>query len=111
MTNTKLGTLELAAMLAVARLASNAYGLAVRKDLAERTGRDLSVGALYTTLGRLEKKGFLISRTSEPTPVRGGRSRRMYQVTSAGAQAIREAEQHSVSIWAGLGSPIIPETT
>jgi PadR family transcriptional regulator PadR len=101
-----LGTLELAALLAVARLADEAYGLAVRQDLGDRTGRDYSVGAIYTTLQRLETKGLLMSRASEPLPVRGGRSRRLFSVTGAGARAIRDAQQQAVAMWAGIGSPL-----
>ena len=101
-----LGTLELAALLAVARLADEAYGLAVRQDLGDRAGRDYSVGAIYTTLQRLETKGLLTSRASEPLPVRGGRSRRLFSVTGAGARAIRDAQQQAVAMWAGMGSPI-----
>jgi DNA-binding PadR family transcriptional regulator len=104
-----LGTLELAALLAVVRLGDAAYGLAVRRDLAERTGHELSVGALYTTLQRLEDKGLLRSRASAPLPVRGGRSRRHYTLTGAGARAIRDAERHARSIWAGIGSPVRPK--
>ena len=101
-----LGTLELAALLAVARLADEAYGLAVRQDLGDRAGRDYSVGAIYTTLQRLETKGLLTSRASAPLPVRGGRSRRLFSVTGAGARAIRDAQQQAVAMWAGMGSPI-----
>ncbi len=104
-----LGTLELAALLSVARLANDAYGLAVRSDLAERTGRDLSVGAVYTTLQRLADKGLLTSSASAPLPVRGGRSRRHYTVTRAGAKAIRDGARHTMSIWAGVASPIRPK--
>lgn len=103
-----LGTFELAALLAVARLGGDAYGLAVRRDLAQRTGRDYSVGAVYTTLQRLEDKGLLTSRASEPLPVRGGRSRRHFALTGAGAQALRDAERHAASVWAGIGT-IRPE--
>lgn len=99
-----LGRLELAALLAVARLGDDAYGLAVRHDLAARTGRDHSVGAVYTTLQRLEDKGFLTSYASEPLPVRGGRSRRHYEITGAGARALREAERSVAAMWAGVGS-------
>lgn len=102
MPRSRLGTLELAALLAVVRLADDAYGLAVRQDLAERTGRELSVGAVYTTLQRLEDKGLLRSRTTAPLPVRGGRSRRHYTLTGAGARAIRDAERHAESIWTGI---------
>ncbi len=104
MTALRLGTLELAALLAVARLGDEAYGLAVRADLSDRTGRDHSVGAVYTTLQRLEDKGLLRSRTSEPLPVRGGRSRRHFTVTGAGARALREAERNAAALWAGVGS-------
>jgi len=108
MTETTLGSLELVALLAVARLGEDAYGLAVRRDLAERTGRDYSVGAVYTTLDRLEKKGLLTSRASAPVPTRGGRSRRQFTLTGAGARALHTAEQHAVSVWAGVGTTIRP---
>ena len=103
-----LGSLELAALLAVARLGDEAYGLAVRRDLAERIGRDYSVGAVYTTLQRLEDKGLLTSRASDPLPVRGGRSRRHFKLTGAGVRAIRDAERHAASLWAGVGSALRP---
>ena len=103
-----IGTLELAALLAVARLRENAYGLAIRRDLAQRTGRDYSVGAVYTTLQRLEDKGLLTSRLSDPLPIRGGRSRRHFTLTRAGARALREAERHAASIWAGIGKTLRP---
>lgn len=109
MSKSGLGTLELAALLAVVRLTDEAYGLAVRQDLAERTGRELSVGAVYTTLQRLEDKGLLRSRASAPLPVRGGRSRRYYSLTGAGARAIRDAERHTASIWAGVKSRVRPK--
>jgi DNA-binding PadR family transcriptional regulator len=104
MSRSGLGTLELATLLAVVRLADEAYGLAVRHDLAERTGRELSVGAVYTTLQRLEEKGLLRSRTTAPLPMRGGRSRRLYSLTGAGARAIRDAERHAASIWSGIAT-------
>jgi PadR family transcriptional regulator, regulatory protein PadR len=103
-----LGTLELATLLAVARLKDKAYGLAIKRDLAARTGRDYSVGALYTTLQRLEDKGLLTSRHSEPLPVRGGRSRRHFTLTGAGARALRQAERHAASIWGGVGKTLRP---
>src|ERR1700738_1650827 len=105
---TSLGTLDLSAPLAASRLGDGAYGLAVRHDLSERAGRDYSVGAIYTTLQRLEDKGLLTSRHSEPLPVRGGRSRRHFALTGAGARALREAERHAASIWAGIGRPLRP---
>ena len=97
-----IGSLELAALLAVVRLGDDAYGLAVRTDLSERSGREHSVGAIYTTLQRLEDKGLITSRASAPLPVRGGRSRRQFRITAAGGRAIREAERQSVSMWDGV---------
>lgn len=103
------GPLELATLLAVARLGEGAYGLAVRHDLVARTGRGYSVGAIYTTLQRLEDKRLLTSRASAPLPVRGGRSRRHYTLTDTGARAIRDAERHAASLWAGIGTTLRPK--
>jgi DNA-binding PadR family transcriptional regulator len=105
-----LGALELTVLLAVARLGDEAYGLRVRQDLAARTGRDYSVGAVYTTLERLQAKGFVVSRMTEPLAIRGGRSRREFKVAAAGHRAIRRAERLARSIWAGVGSSLNPET-
>ncbi|HYW32671.1 MAG TPA: helix-turn-helix transcriptional regulator [Gemmatimonas sp.] len=109
MKSPSLGTLELAALLAVARLGDDAYGLAVREDLAQRTGRAHSVGAIYTTLQRLEDKGLLASRASAPLPVRGGRSRRHFSLTGSGARAIQDASKAATSVWTGFGNPVRPE--
>ncbi len=106
MSATSLGALELATLLAVVRFGDDAYGLAVRRDLSERAGLDYSVGAIYTTLQRLEDKGLLTSKASEPLRVRGGRSRRLFRITAAGARAIREAERRAAAMWAGLRTPI-----
>ena len=94
--------LELAALLAVARLADDAYGAAVRRELSAIDRRDYSVGAVYTTLQRLEDKGLLRSWTSEPLPERGGRSRRYFALTRAGAAACRAAQSRHERMWRGL---------
>lgn len=104
-----LGPLELTILLAVARLADDAHGLAVRRDVSARMRHDYSVGAVYTTLQRLEDKGLLSSFKSEPLPVRGGRARRHYLLTSAGRRAIRDAERRTASLWAGIGKTLRPE--
>ena len=107
---TGIGSLELAALLTVARLGDDAYGLAVRRDLSERTGREHSVGAVYTTLQRLEDKGLLRSHMSDPLPIRGGRSRRHYTLTAAGTRAMRTAERNAAALWGGLGKVLRPGT-
>ena len=109
MSSPTLGTLELTILLTVARLGEDAYGLAVRRDVSERLGREYSVGAVYTTLERLEAKGFVVSRTTAPLPVRGGRSRRHFTVTAAGRRAIRHAESVARSVWAGIGVNLKPK--
>jgi len=104
-----VGSLELAALLAVARLGDDAYGLAVREELGRQRGREYSVGAVYTTLQRLHDKGLLAARASVPLPVRGGRSRRHFALTGAGADAVNAARRQSKSMWAGLVAPLRPE--
>ena len=93
-----LGKLELAVLMAVAALGDEAYGLGIRHDVSVRRKHDYSVGAIYTTLGTLERKGFVKSWTTEPLPVRGGRSRRQYRVTAHGQRALREAGHLSAQL-------------
>ena len=85
-----LGALEFTVLLSVARHADDAYGAALRRDVSARADRDYSIGAIYATLQRLEDKGFVRSRLSDPTPVRGGRARRCFSLTSAGRTALQE---------------------
>ncbi len=75
-----LGEFEQVALLALIRLRNNAYGASIRREIAERAGRDVSLGAIYTTLERLERKGFVSSARGAPTPERGGRAKRFYKI-------------------------------
>ena len=88
-----LGKLELSVLMAVAKLGDEAYGLGIRHEVSLRRKHDYSVGAIYTTLGHLERKGLVKSWTTEPLAVRGGRSRRQYEVSAHGQRALREARQ------------------
>jgi PadR family transcriptional regulator PadR len=97
-----LGALEQMVLLAVARLPDEAYGVTIRSEIETRTGRSLSLGAIYPTLDRLEEKGFVSSFMADPMAVRGGRSRRIYQLEPAGAQALLEARRQLSRLWAGL---------
>ncbi len=85
-----LAEFELLVMLAAARV-PDGYGAAIRREIEDRTGRDVSIGALYATLSRLEDKGLLDAETSAPQPVPGGRARKVYHFTSAGLHAVRRA--------------------
>lgn len=88
-----LGRFEHLLLLAVIRLGDGAYGMTIRRELAQHTGRDIAVGAIYTALARLEAKGLVQSRLGPPTPERGGRAKRFYRVLPAGRKALAEAEQ------------------
>ena len=97
-----LGSLEHIILLALMRLDGNAYGMIVRREIEERTGRNLSIGAVYATLERLEAKGYVSSFTGEPTPERGGRAKRLFRVEAAGKRALQISNQTIRSMTAGL---------
>lgn len=84
----RLRDLEYTLLLALLRLGDEAYGVPIRDEIAARTGREPSLGALYTTLDRLEGKGFVASRMGKPTAVRGGRRKKMCRLTAAGKRAL-----------------------
>ena len=86
-----LGEFEQLILLAILRLRDDAYGVSIRAELADRTGRNVAPGALYTALDRLESKGLITSRMSDPTPQRGGRAKRHVSVTAAGIEALTRA--------------------
>ena len=87
-----LGEFEQIVLLAVMRLEDDAYGMTVRKEIEDRTGRDVSIGAVYATLDRLEVKGLVRSRVGEPTQARGGRAKRCFVVTPAGVSAVEQTQ-------------------
>jgi DNA-binding PadR family transcriptional regulator len=99
-----LGSLEHIILLALARLDGSAHGMIVRREIEERTGRDISIGAVYATLERLEAKGYISSFTGEPTPERGGRAKRLFRFEAAGKQALQVSEQTIRNMTAGLKS-------
>lgn len=84
-----LGEFEYLILAAAAGLGNEAYGAAIRADIEKATGRTCSIGALYTTIDRLESKGLIESWMGEATPQRGGRSKRMVRVTAEGAKAAK----------------------
>ncbi len=97
-----LGDFEQLVLLGVLRLDGEAYGAAIRREIHGRSGRDVSINAVYTTLDRLEDKGLLRSWTGEPTPQRGGRRRKFYALQPAGVTAMRHAYQALRSMADGL---------
>jgi PadR family transcriptional regulator, regulatory protein PadR len=97
-----LGEFEQSVLLAIAHLGDEAYGVSVRREIEQRTRRTVAVGALYTALDRLERKGYVASRMSDPTPERGGRSKRYFRLRAAGATALRQARDRFNRMWDGL---------
>jgi DNA-binding PadR family transcriptional regulator len=97
-----VGHLELAVLLTVARLGPEAYGASIRRELTGRTGRDHALGAIHTTLQRIEDKGLVVSMMSEPIAVRGGRARRCFRVTNLGSRVIRHARTVESALWQGI---------
>jgi DNA-binding PadR family transcriptional regulator len=104
-----LGEFEQLILLAIVHLGPSAYGTAIRREIEDRTGRDIAVGALYTALDRLERKGFVTSALSDPTPQRGGRARRHFRIERAGSAALKRSRDLLARMWDGL-SPDLRRT-
>jgi len=88
-----LGEFEHIVLLALLRLEDQAYGVTVRQEIELRTKREVSIGAVYATLDRLERKGYVKSQLGDPTPERGGRSKRFFRVTAKGLAAVDRTRQ------------------
>jgi PadR family transcriptional regulator PadR len=99
----RIGAFEELVLLAVAGLAGEGYGVTIQADLERKTGDPISLGAVYATLDRLERKGLVRSRMGPATAERGGRRKRVYQVTSHGVAAVRTMQR----IRARLGCPTL----
>ena len=97
-----LGEFEQIVLVALLRLDPDAYGMAVRREIEERTGRRVSIGAVYATLERLEAKGYASSCAGEPTPERGGRAKRFFRIESDGQRALRDSQEAIRKMMAGL---------
>jgi len=100
-----LGEFEHLVLLAVLRLGPDSYGMRVRREIAQRTGRDVTIGAVYATLDRLAAKGLVTSTLSDPTPERGGRAKRSFRLTGVGSEALNRAQHDLASMVEGLVIP------
>jgi PadR family transcriptional regulator PadR len=97
-----LGEFEHIVVLALLRLADQAYGVTVRQEMKVRISREVSIGAVYATLARLETKGYVNSYLGDPTPERGGRSKRFFRVTAKGVAAVNRTHRALRSMTEGL---------
>ena len=86
-----VGEFELYVLLALARLRDDAYGARIRQTIEARTGREIAIGAIYATLGRLEDKQLIRHWMSDPEPIQGGRARKHYALTPSGARALKHS--------------------
>jgi PadR family transcriptional regulator PadR len=97
-----LGEFEHIIILALLRLKEGAYGVTVRQEIQLRTNREVSIGAVYATLDRLETKGYVKSHRGDPTPERGGRSKRFFHVTAEGVAAVNRTQRALQNLTEGL---------
>jgi len=97
-----LGEFEHVVILAVLRLGDRAYGVTVRQEIEYRIKREVSIGAIYATLDRLEAKGYVKSQFGDPTPERGGRSKRFFRVSAKGVAAVNRTHRALQSMTEGL---------
>ena len=101
--NMPLGDLEQLVLLAILQLGDDAYGVTIARILREKAGRDLAMATVYTTLDRLETKGYLESSLGEPSAERGGKRKRYFRVNAAGQRAVRDSLTALHALTAGLG--------
>lgn len=102
MSREAVGNFELMVMLAVIRLANDAYGVPISKVIEESTGRDVLLGSVYAALERLEEKGFVASKVGEPTAERGGRAKRYFRVTEKGLRQVRDTQRALIKLSQGI---------
>src|SRR5262245_10886326 len=101
-----LGSFEQAVLLAILRLDAEAYGRRILNEVAARLRRDVAAGAVQATLDRLERKGFVRSTLGSGTPIRDGRARRFYAVSTDGLRELDNARKAHESIWRGFAKPL-----
>jgi PadR family transcriptional regulator PadR len=96
-----IGEFELYVLLAIVHLGDEAYGIRIRQEIERRTGREIAIGAIYATLGRLRDKALVEFTLSAPEPVQGGRARKHYSLTAAGSRAVRHSTSMLTKMMAG----------
>ncbi len=97
-----LGEFEQITLLAVARLKEEAYGVAIRSEIEARSMRPVSIGSVYAALDRMERKGLIHSNVGSPTPERGGRAKRFYELRPPGVEALLDARDTLARFWENL---------
>lgn len=94
-----MGEFEELVLLTIASLDKDAYGVSIKNDIERRAGRKLSIGALHSTLTRLEEKRFIASHLGEPTEERGGRRKRYFELTQKGKAGLHQVKELRDALW------------
>ena len=94
-----IGEFEELVLLTIAALNESAYGVSIKEDIEQRTNRSISIGALHSTITRLEEKGLITSWLGDPTQERGGRRKRYFQLTNQGKVALRNVKTLRDELW------------
>jgi PadR family transcriptional regulator PadR len=100
-----LGELERSVLVAIIHLQGRGYAVSIADETSRRLNKSVSLGAIYGTTDRLEKKGFISSRLGDPTPERGGKPKRLYRIEAPGERALSEIRQRDRRFWADV-SPL-----
>lgn len=94
-----IGEFEELVLLTIASLGEEAYGVSIKEDIEKRADRSISIGALHSTITRLEEKGLIKSWLGEPTEERGGRRKRFFELTRSGKEALHEIKSLRDALW------------
>ena len=93
---------ELMILLAILRVADDAYGVRIAREIEETAGRSAQLAAIYAALDRMESRGLVGSTLGEPTPERGGRAKRLFRVTPKGLTQAKDTQQALTALWSNL---------
>ncbi len=102
MKGTNLGELEEIVLLVVANLYDNAYGILIKNEIEDKCNRTITISTVHNVLQRLQEKGFLSSRYSEPTKERGGKRKLLFTVTASGQTALNTVKEMRERLWSGI---------
>lgn len=94
-----LTRLEEAILVSVLKLGDEAYGIPINREVSKIFAKKYTLGGLYFALDQLVRKEFLMKRTSDPTPKRGGRSKSFYRLTPEGKEALEVVRKHQIKLW------------
>ena len=103
-----IGEFEELVLLTITSLCDNAYGVSIKNDVEKRTDRKISVGALHSTITRLEEKGLIRSKLGEPTQERGGKRKKFFEITNSGKAILHHVKNLRDELWELSRAVLIP---